>query len=76
MAMEKKQMTIQEALKLHNAGLMQLDGVTGTGVGRWNGEPCITLFAEHVTPELLSRIPGQIEGYPVKIEETGTFRAL
>lgn len=76
MTMEQRKMTIQEALKLHNPGLMRLDGVAGTGVGTWDGEPCITLFAEQVTPELLSRVPGQIEGYPVKIQETGTFRAL
>jgi hypothetical protein len=74
--MEKREMTIAEALKLHNAGLMRMEGVAGTGVGMWDGEPCIKVFAEKVTPELLSQVPGQIEGYPVKIEETGTFRAL
>jgi len=74
--MVQMEMTIQEALKLHNAGLMALEGVVGTGIGAWDGEPCIKVFAEQVTHGLLSRIPGEIEGYPVKIEETGTFRAL
>ena len=74
--MGKREMTIEQALKLHNDGLMRMEGVAGTGVGASGGEPCIKVFAKKVTSELLSQVPGQIEGYPVKIEETGTFRAL
>ncbi len=68
--------TIEEALREHTDDLMSLPGVVGTGQGLCNGQPCIKVFIVKKTPELLGRIPAEIEGYAVAVEETGEFKAL
>ena len=56
--------------------LMVLPGVVGVGQGECKGSPCIQVLVAESTPELLKRIPPEIEGYPVAVLETGEFRAL
>ncbi len=68
--------TIEEVLKGHTNDLMAIPGVVGTAQGLCNGKPCIKVFVIKKTPELEAKIPGELEGYTVKIEETGEFRAL
>ena len=67
---------IAEVLKEHTAGIMAIEGVTGTAQGLCNGRPCIRVYVVRKTPELTTRIPASIEGYPVDVEETGEFKAL
>ena len=55
--------------------LLSIAGVVGTGQGQAVGRPCITVFVAEKSASLLAQIPGEIEGYPVSIEETGEFRA-
>ena len=57
-------------------GLMALRGAVGVGQGECAGSPCIQVLVAESTPELLERIPPEIEGYPVAVVETGEFRAL
>jgi len=52
-----------------------LDGVEGTGVGRCDGEPCIKVFVRQKTAALEEEIPSRVDGYPVRLEVTGPFRA-
>ena len=54
---------------------MRLPGVVGVGQGECDGSPCIQVLVAESTPELLKRIPPDIEGYPVAVVETGEFRA-
>lgn len=68
--------TIKDVLKQHTNDLMAISGVVGTGQGLCDGEPCIKVFVIKKTQELEEKIPGKLEGYPVKIEETGEIRAL
>jgi len=68
--------TIQEVLKEHTDELMSLPGVVGTGQGLCDGRPCIKVFVIKKTQELEEKISGKLEGYPVRIEETGEIRAL
>ena len=56
--------------------LMALPGVVGVGQGECDGSACIQVLVAESTPELLKRIPPEIEGYPVAVAETGEFRAL
>ncbi len=56
--------------------LMSVPGVVGTAVGLCNQKPCIKVFVVKKTPELSQRIPAQLEGYPVSIEETGEIKAM
>ena len=67
---------IEDVLKEHTNDLMSIPGVVGTGQGLCDNQPCIKIFAIKKTPELEEKIPEKLEGHPVKIEETGEFRAL
>ncbi len=68
-------MKIEEVLKKYTDNLMSISGVVGTGQGLCDDEPCIKVFVIKKTPELEKKIPGELEGYKVKIEETGKVQA-
>jgi hypothetical protein len=55
---------------------MDIPGVEGTAIGLYEGKPCIKIFSSKKAEDLWVEIPSIVEGYPVIIEETGTFRAL
>ena len=67
---------IEEVLKEHTNALMSIPGVVGTGQGLCDGKPCIKVFVVKKTPELEDKISEKLEGYSVKIEETGVIQAL
>ena len=64
---------IQEA---HTDDWMAIDSVECTAIGLFEGKPCIKIFSSKKAEDLQAKIPTNIEGFPVIIEETGTFRAL
>ena len=68
--------SLEEVLKEHTSGLMAIPGVVGTAQGLCDEEPSIRVFVVESSAELLSRIPPDIEGYPVEVQETGEFRKL
>ncbi|MFH1559848.1 MAG: hypothetical protein ABID84_00315 [Chloroflexota bacterium] len=55
---------------------MRLPGVVGTALGEWEGEPCIKVYVVEKTPDLLRQIPATLDGYKLKVQETGEIRAL
>ncbi len=71
-----QRISIEEVLKKHTSNLMVIPGVTGTGLGLFQGNPCIKVFVTKLTNELRQKISKTIEGYPVIIEETGMFRTF
>lgn len=72
--MSKK--TIEQIQQEHTSQWMAIDGVEGTAIGLYEGKPCIKIFISKKAEYLRGAIPSTVEGYPVVIEETGTFRAL
>ncbi|MDX1577828.1 MAG: hypothetical protein R3266_05060 [Gemmatimonadota bacterium] len=54
---------------------MALDGVTGTGIGLCDDEPCLVVFALRDTEALRRALPERAEGYRVDIRVSGPFRA-
>lgn len=68
--------TIEEVLKEHTDQLMSMPGVVGTAQGLCDDKPCIKVFVIKKTHELDEKIPDILDGYPVKIEETGEIKAL
>ncbi len=68
--------TIEQVQEAYTDQWMEISGVEGTGIGLFEGEPCIKVFSSVPTEELKGKIPPVVEGYPVIIEQTGTFRAL
>jgi hypothetical protein len=68
--------TIEQVLAAHTPELMAIAGVVGTGIGAEGDRPCLIVFVAKREPRLAREIPAAIEGFPVKIEEVGTVRAL
>ena len=68
--------TIEQVQEEHTDEWMAIDGVEGTAIGLYEGKPCIKIFTSSKSQEIRDKIPSIVEGYPVIIEETGTFRAL
>ena len=66
--------TVQEA---HTKELMAIPGVIGVYIGELDDKtPCIGVMVKKKTPELEKKIPKSLEGYPVKIDETGEIKPL
>ncbi|OGP83487.1 MAG: hypothetical protein A2V87_00295 [Deltaproteobacteria bacterium RBG_16_58_17] len=55
---------------------MTIPGVVGTAEGRCEGKPCIKVFVIKKTSDLDEKIPKNLDGYAVIIEETGEIKAL
>lgn len=68
--------TIKQVLLEHTDSLMALPGVVGTAQGECAGEPCIRVLVVKKTSDLLEKIPSEIEGYAVEVDETGEIKAL
>ncbi len=70
------QKTIEQVQESHTPEWMAIPGVEGTAIGLFKGKPCIKIFASIKAQKLRGKIPSSVEGYPVVIEETGTFHPL
>lgn len=68
--------SIEQVLKKHTPGLMSIPDVVGTGQGLCNGSPCIKVLVAILSQQVKEQVPDRIEGYEVKVEVTGTFRAF
>jgi hypothetical protein len=69
---------INEVLRSHDQEIMAIPGVVGIYVGLLDDEktPCLKVMVVKKTPELERKIPRELEGYPVVIEETGEIRPM
>lgn len=67
---------IAEVLAARTPELMALPGVVGTAEGARHGAPVIVVMIERRTPELTTRIPAALDGWPVMVEVTGPLRAM
>ena len=67
---------IEEVQQEHTEEWMSIPGVTGTAIGEFERKPCIRVFVAEKTQEVMERIPSEVEGFRVIIDETGEIRAL
>jgi hypothetical protein len=67
---------LSEVLKSHTAELMAIPGVVGTGEGASGEGPVILVLVSRRTPEIGSRVPKRLEGYPVEVRVVGEVRKL
>lgn len=69
---------INAVLEDHDQELLAIAGVVGVSVGLLPDDttPCLQVMVEEESEELRRRIPKSIEGYPVRIEESGIIRPL
>jgi hypothetical protein len=71
-----KKPTIEEVKDKHALSLIGIDGVEGVGIGDENNHPVIKVYVSKQPGSFGSRIPEQLEGYPVSLEYSGKFEAL
>jgi hypothetical protein len=68
---------IKTVLETHAEALMAIDGVTAVAIGVLDdGTPCIKVYVQRSTDELTKRIPDNLDGHPVRVEESGSFRPM
>jgi len=67
--------SIQDALAANNDSLMAMPGVVGTAIGLCDRVPCIRVFVADSASASRLRLAPTIEGYPVRVEVSGPFRA-
>ena len=68
---------IAAVLADHSPELIRVPGVTAVAESRGeDGKPCVLILVVRLTPELRSRLPRTLEGWPVVIEASGEIRAL
>lgn len=63
--------SIRDVMDMHRDTWMDRPEVTGVGVGRCDGEPCIVLYLIRPTDAAERDLPDSVEGYPVRLEVTG-----
>lgn len=69
------QRSIDQVFAAHQDSLMAVPGVVGVAIGRCQDVPCIRVMVVQRTAELDRRVPQELEGYPVEVQETGPIRA-
>jgi len=70
------QQTIEQVQESHTEEWMAIPGVEGTAIGLSEVKPCILILSSVKASHLRGKIPSVVQGYPVVIQETGTFNAL
>lgn len=71
-----KKPTVEHIKAKHESQFLNIEGVEGVGIGEESGKPVIMVYVSERTEALQKKIPGEIEGYCVKIEVTGEFHAF
>ncbi len=68
---------IDQVLKNNQEMLLAIPGVQGFYQGELdNGNECIVIMVDSLTEENKQAFPDSLEGYPVKVEETGRIKPL
>ena len=68
---------INQVKEDHTKELMSIHGVVGVAIGAYDdGTKCISVFVDTLTPEIEKKIPKTLEGYPVRVDESGVFKPL
>ena len=66
---------LAQVLQEHADALLQVNGVVGVAEGQSRGKPCILILVASLTPQLRQSLPKSLDGYKVKVQETGELRA-
>jgi hypothetical protein len=66
---------IREVKRRHAPQLLSQPGVCGVGVEKdEKGEYVLTIHVDTDDPDIRSQLPGQLDGYPVRVVQSGPFR--
>jgi hypothetical protein len=68
---------IDEVIKMYADSLLTIPGVVGVYHGlNEDGSSCLKVMVKKKTPEVERRIPKELEGYAVVIDETGEIKPM
>jgi hypothetical protein len=68
---------VADVIAAHAPELMKIEGVAGVYEGETaQRRPCVRIMLVKRTPELESKLPRTLDGYPVEIEETGEIKPM
>lgn len=67
--------SIEAVQARHEAELMAKPEVEGVGIGEQGGVPCIIVYVSSPSNALPNNLPKDLEGYPVRVEHSGKFKA-
>lgn len=68
---------ITQVMDAHVDELMAISGVVGVAIGALDdGTPCILVLVVKSSAGIRKSVPREIEGYPVKIVESGVIRPM
>ena len=69
--------TIADVMAAHVDEWIRIPGVTAVYQSETeDGRPCIKIGVVEKTPELMERLPSEVDGHLILIEETGEIRPL
>jgi hypothetical protein len=70
-------LTPAQVIYAHGPGLLAIPGVAAVGEGALpSGAPCIRIYVVKQDDAMRRRLPKELDGYPVLVEESGPIRAF
>ncbi|MBN1466432.1 hypothetical protein JXA02_11760 [candidate division KSB1 bacterium] len=69
-------LTARDVKKRYTTRIMKIDGVVGIGIGKEEDDDAIMVFVKERTAIIDQKVPKQLKGYPVIIQETGQIEAF
>jgi hypothetical protein len=68
---------ISQVLELHTPTWLNIPGVIGTGEGQDpQGNPAIIIMTNVSAADVQAKIPSEVDGYPILVEEVGDVKPL
>jgi hypothetical protein len=68
--------SITDVKSKHESRILRMPGVVSVGIGRdENGNLAIIVGLSHANPETASRLPDQLDGYPLDVRVVGQIKA-
>lgn len=63
--------SLEAVIEEHRDRWMEHPDVTGVGIGRCDGSPCVVLYLLRRSEDAERDLPDTVGGYPVRLEVTG-----
>ena len=67
---------VNDVKKKYEKKIMNIPGVVGIGIGKLDEQDAITVLVVEKTALIEKKVPQELKGFPVVIQETGIIRAL
>lgn len=74
--LSKEKDEVKDIKKRYENMLLAIDGVEGVGIGEESGSPVISIYVAEKTKSLIEKLPSELDGIRVRINESGKFKAL